>query len=201
MSSKKQVVVAFALIILLGAGIIFFNQKFPPRKPLVFEPRLTATPTQNTVTPSINYLTVDVSGAVRNPGVYKFAEGSRIEDAIKEAGGLIEQADLTLSSINRASKLQDGQKISIPYKHEAVPPTPIQTSSSNSQAPSNSGKININTASIVELMTLRGIGEKTAQKIEARRKEKGSFIKIEQLLDEKLVQERYWESIKDNITI
>ncbi len=50
---------------------------------------------------------VDVTGAVRRPGVYRLPMGSRVEDAIARAGGAAPGA--ALEAINRAARLADGQ--------------------------------------------------------------------------------------------
>src|SRR5438067_2208080 len=55
---------------------------------------------------------VDVSGAVRRPGVYRLSAGSRVEDAVQRAGGATHRADLT--QVNRAAKLEDGRQILVP---------------------------------------------------------------------------------------
>src|SRR5690242_11426598 len=52
---------------------------------------------------------VDVSGAVRKPGVYRLSAGSRVEDALQRAGGPTHRADLT--QVNRAAKVEDGRQI------------------------------------------------------------------------------------------
>lgn len=59
-------------------------------------------------------ITVDISGAVVNPGVYVFSEQSLVEDVINLAGGLTEDADR--DSINRSEKIYDGMKIIVPRK-------------------------------------------------------------------------------------
>ncbi len=50
-------------------------------------------------------LTVDVTGAVRRPGVYRFKQGDRVIDAILRAGGSTRSA--MLGAINRAATLTD----------------------------------------------------------------------------------------------
>jgi DNA uptake protein ComE-like DNA-binding protein len=65
---------------------------------------------------------VDVSGAIKKPGVYLISEKSRLGDAIATAGGLTNQANaLEVAQIlNLASKLADGQKIYVPFQGEEV---------------------------------------------------------------------------------
>src|SRR6185295_1314002 len=65
-------------------------------------------------------LIVDVTGAVRRPGVFEFAPGDRVIDAVERAGGALEKADLTL--LNLAAPLTDGQQILVPKKGAAPPP-------------------------------------------------------------------------------
>ena len=57
-------------------------------------------------------LVVDVSGGVRRPGVYEFAQGTRVIDAIRRAGGALPRA--LPGAINRAAELADGQQVVVP---------------------------------------------------------------------------------------
>ena len=76
------------------------------------------------------------------------------------AGGLSEDADP--DHVNRASFVEDGQKIIIPVKGSEY--TDDGTAAAFSPE-ADSGLININTASADELKTLSGIGDVTAEKI------------------------------------
>src|SRR6185437_11262028 len=51
---------------------------------------------------------VDVTVAVRKPGVYRMPAGSRVNDAVTRAGG--ETGKAALESINLAARLADGQQ-------------------------------------------------------------------------------------------
>ena len=55
---------------------------------------------------------VHVDGAVAQPGVYKLAQGDRVEDAIKAAGGLASHADQT--RLNMAQRVRDEQRLDVP---------------------------------------------------------------------------------------
>lgn len=66
-------------------------------------------------------LVVQVTGAVRKPGVYTLKADSRVHDAIREAGGAKPHADL--SQWNLAAKLQDGANIVISGKVAEPAPT------------------------------------------------------------------------------
>src|SRR3954454_6257232 len=57
-------------------------------------------------------VTVDVAGAVRQPGVFRLRAGSRVKDALARAGGATHRADLT--QVNRAAKVEDGRQILVP---------------------------------------------------------------------------------------
>src|SRR5438105_3082966 len=64
-------------------------------------------------TNELKEIVVDIEGAVNKPGVYHMKSLSRIEDAVKRAGGFSDQADpQTLAkTLNLAAKLNDGAKI------------------------------------------------------------------------------------------
>jgi len=132
------------------------------------------------------YIFVDIDGAVKNPGVYQLEDGDRVNDAIIMAGGLTEHA--YTKNLNKARKISDGEKIYIPAEGEIE-------SSSNS-----SGLININTASISELMSLPGIGEVYAQRIIDYRSSK-LFGSVEEIKNIEGIGEKTFEKIKELITI
>ena len=142
-------------------------------------------------------ITVDVSGAVEKPGVYKLAGNSRVNEALAAAGGLGANADRDWVSqnLNLAQKVTDGQKIFIPSQGE--------TDNSNKDSPRSSNlqglslKVNINTASSAELDTLYGVGPVTAQKIIDNR----PYSSTDDLLSKKVVKSSVYESIKDKISV
>lgn len=134
------------------------------------------------------YIFVDIDGAVINPGVYQLEDGDRVNDVIIMAGGLTEHA--YTKNLNKARKLVDGEKIYIPDEDE----TEIESVSNVSKL------ININTASINDLMSLPGIGEVYAQRIIDYRSLK-SFGSVEEIKNIEGIGEKTFEKIKDLIAI
>ncbi len=165
--------------------------------------------TENT---SNNNIIVDISGEVKNPGVLELEEGSRIKDAINEAGGTTKNADTT--DINLAYKLEDGMKIKIPTKSKKkenqVSEGYISTNAGNSienqnfkNKPDTQNKkvININRATKEELETIPGVGASTAEKIIKYRKEKGKFEKKEDIKNVSGIGDAKYNKMKDYISI
>ena len=132
---------------------------------------------------------VYVCGEVKHPGVY------RIVSAVKAAGGLTKKA--SAESINQAEKMKDGQQITIPSKKQ----TAKNEGSDSKAVQSSSGKININTAGVKELMTLSGIGEAKASDIISYREEHGPFSDISDIMKIQGIKEGIYHKIKDKITI
>jgi len=139
-------------------------------------------------------VSVHVSGKVAKPGVYELEPGSRVQDAIKAAGGASGNADL--ETINLAEKLQDGQQIYIAPKGQVPPPVVSVVrgggSSSGKRAASGGsgvekykkpgdGTVSINSASADELQHLVGVGPAMAQRIIDYRKEHGGFKSVDEL--------------------
>lgn len=139
---------------------------------------------------------VDISGAVKNPGVFEFSSEERISDAIKRAGGLTKDANIDYISknVNQAQKLSDGMKLYFPFEDEEV--STVLGLSSNSESQSIGGLININSSSQSQLESLPKIGPVTAEKIIAGRPYNG----VEELLIRKIVGSSVFEQIKDLVT-
>lgn len=139
---------------------------------------------------------VDIGGEVMSPMVAELEEGSRVEDAIKAAGGVTENADLT--DINRAAFLEDGDKILIPSKlsQSGEDDSSSDTDKAYSYA---DNKVNINTADSTELQTLNGIGPVTAEKIIEYRTEQGMFKSIEDIKNVSGIGDKTFEKFKDDI--
>ena len=68
-------------------------------------------------------------------------------------------------------------------------------------AGSGNGLVNINTASLEELMTLPGIGQTRAEAIVAYRQERGSFQTIEDIMKVDGIKEGSFEKLKEKITV
>jgi competence protein ComEA len=124
-------------------------------------------------------LVIDVSGAVKKPGVYNLPANSRVVDAIRMAGGLKISADT--SDINQARLLKDGEQIYV-YPNSATTRYSSGTSSRAQKAPVRSaGPVMINRATAKEFETLDGIGPVLASRIVSYRKTNGAFTAIEDL--------------------
>jgi competence protein ComEA len=155
---------------------------------------------ENNVEKMKNKIIVDIDGEVKNPGVYEFVEGDRVNDAIKKAGGLNEEA--YTKNINKARLLVDGEKIYIIDECETNSGIEIigDYIYNTEEMGKNTDKININTASKELLMSLDCIGEVYSQRIiEYRSKIK--FSTIEDLKKVKGIGEKTFEKLKDKITV
>lgn len=139
---------------------------------------------------------VDIGGAVEKPGVYEVSEDTRLFEVIEMAGGLSEDADT--DHVNRASFVEDGQKIIIPVKGSDGTGD-LDTTAASSTAVEN-GLININTASADELKTLNGIGDVMAEKILEYRSSR-AFKSKEDIMSVDGIGSKIYEKIKDRITV
>lgn len=163
----------------------------------------------------VKNLSVHVTGAVTNPGVYQLPADNRIVDAVNKAVPL-GQADL--DALKLAAKLADGQDIYVPFKidHNGTAAAGIQTgaaspnagasggsllSSSAGAGSASSGLVNINTADQAQLDTLPGIGSALAQRIIQYREANGPFKAIEDLKDVSGIGDKNFENLKDRITV
>ncbi len=191
--------VGYVLVGLLSgfllAGALFLVTRLPAGKPVALQPPPTQAPIE-----------VHVIGSVLRPGVYLFAEGSRVQDAITAAGGLTSDAEI--AGINLAAKLEDGQQLSIPGGGGGA-----ASSGPTSSAPAfrvlpglatatpGAGLVNINTATLAELETLPGIGPTLAQRIIDYRTQHGPFQRIEDIMDVSGIGPSTFDQIQNLITV
>lgn len=153
---------------------------------------------------------VYVCGEVRSPGVYCMKEGQRIFEAVEQAGGFTEQA--VREYLNLADQISDGMKVFVPNV-EQVQSGQVMQENVSSGTPGEkdlpesgktgtvSAKVNLNTASKEELMTLRGIGSARAEDIIRYRETNGRFQKIEEIKKVSGIKDAAFEKIKDQITV
>ena len=147
---------------------------------------------------------VYVSGAVRQPGVYELPEGSRLFEALERAGGMAETADPDF--LNQAEVLLDGVQIKVPTKEEvasgiAEKEQPDLPGAAAESSGASGGKVNLNTATKEELMTLPGIGEAKADSILSYRESAGGFQSIEQIKEIEGIKDGVFEKIKELIAV
>lgn len=148
---------------------------------------------------------VDVCGQVKAPGVYVLPKTGRVFEAVEKAGGMTEKA--AVSYVNQAQKLTDGEQIYIPSKEEVqkgeISRTGVQSGqqSNGKGGVQGEGKVNLNTATKEELMTLSGIGEVKADAIIRYREEHGGFQSIEDIKKIEGIKDGVFNKVKDQIQI
>ena len=120
---------------------------------------------------------VDVVGAVRQPGLYRLSDGSRIADAVARAGGVTPKADL--AQVNLAAPLADGEQIVVPRRGALGAVGSSSGGAGSSGAPT--APVQLSTATLEQLDTLPGVGPVTAQKIIDYRTKHGAFHSVDEL--------------------
>ena len=124
---------------------------------------------------------VHVAGAVKRPGIYRLLASSRVDDAVRLAGGATRRADL--AGLNLAAKVEDGRQILVPERvaTSAAAPATAAAAAAGSAAPAQ--PVNLNTATLEQLDVLPGIGPALAQRILDFRDANGGFGTVEDLGD------------------
>jgi competence protein ComEA len=139
---------------------------------------------------------VHVAGRVRRPGLVRLPAGSRVQDAIRAAGGSAAGADL--DAVNLARKLADGEQVLVPGPGDPPPPPPPGAAADAGAAPS--APLDLNTATLEQLDALPGVGEVTAGRIIAYRSAH-PFTAVDELLEVPGIGQRRFEQLKDLVTV
>ncbi len=183
------------ILVVIGVGMNFKKGFWEKDKTVVVSQPI---PTGKVDVESNNKVTIDIAGEVINPGVYTLEAGSRINDGLVAAGGLAAKADREWveKNINRAEKLNDGQKIYIPKIGENAGVKTLGVS-----VVPTGGHLKLNRATVAELDRLSWVGPALAQAIVDYRNQNGGFKNIEELKLVPGIGEKLFAKIKTKVTL
>ena len=151
-------------------------------------------------------IVVDIKGAVKYPNIYEMKSTDRVKQLLDKAQ-ILDNADL--STINLAEKLLDQKVIYIPKKGELAIANGNGLNKSNDRQQEQTlslknegnvgqqGKINLNTASESQLLSVNGIGPTKAKSIVEFREQHGKFESVDQLKEVKGIGAKTLEKIRD----
>ncbi|MDK1022218.1 MAG: ComEA family DNA-binding protein [Candidatus Hydrogenedentes bacterium] len=182
-----------------------------------------ATATETEPEPFRDEVTVSLVGAVVRPAVYTLDAGSRVQDLVRSAGGLLGSADA--SDVNLAAKLIDGTTLIIPrepvtadsgdvalarnLESAGIGNMPAYTISGwqgasspggSSQRGSTGQLIDLNRATQAELESLPGIGPKLAGEI-IRYRTTTRFLSISDVMNVSGIGPKRYEAISGLVTV
>ena len=189
----KGTAIGGVLLLLVGVGGLFSKKEEAVEDVTVVETTMLAEKTEVSTTQEV-VIFVDIKGAVKNPGVYQMKSGDRVKDALDAAGGLTDEADS--QKVNLAQRVEDQMVIVVPKVGEEATEIPAGVTSKEA---AKDGKVNINTATVEELKTLKGVGEKKAEAIIEYRKKNGSFKTKEDLMKVRGIGKKLFESFQERI--
>ena len=149
--------------------------------------------TQQTAESEDGQIYIHIVGAVKKPGVYTFQKKPRVIEVVEKAGGFTK--DAVTAEINQAELVEDGTQLAIASQKD------FKEKDGQQAEQTETGKVNLNTASKEQLMTLTGIGEAKAIAIIAYREEKGKFQKTEDLMNIPGIKEGVFDKIKSRICV
>ncbi|GAB3459482.1 hypothetical protein GCM10027570_43640 [Streptomonospora sediminis] len=183
-----RALIAVCLVAAAATGWFFVQARPAPEppptlqaaaSPLADTGRSVAAPSPPAATGPAADITVHVGGDVRSPGVVTLPAGSRVADALDEAGGAAPDADP--GTLNLARPLVDGEQILLGAPAGTPPAAaPGPAPPAGGAAPANT-PIDLNTATTGQLQELPGVGPVLAERIIAFRTENGGFASVDQL--------------------
>ena len=172
------------------------------------DPTTSTTEIRDTEPPPVE---VYICGQVQTPGVYSFASGVILDDVIKRAGGFT--ASAAQDRVNLVYVITSNLSVYIPTEEECESGFTDDSGiiraygsnswkdsvqNSGSGAGSASGPVNINTASLEELMTLPGIGEVLANQI-IRYREEHPFSSCDEIRNVSGIGDAKYDKIRELI--
>jgi competence protein ComEA len=197
---QRAAVAVLVLAALLGAGVVWLRAAPHLTVPAADETAGAAAEPLPRALPEERaggQVAVHVAGRVRRPGMVRLAAGSRVQDAIRAAGGAAAGADL--DAVNLARKLVDGEQVRVPAKGEPAA-AGVAGPGGAAGAGTPAAPLDLNTATVEQLDTLPGVGEVTAGHIVAYRSAH-PFGSVDELLEVPGIGQRRFEQLKDLVTV
>jgi competence protein ComEA len=194
----RRGVAALALVAVFGAGLtgwfvlrgrpqtVEASTVLAPGAPVRAAARQTASPEA--------VLVVAVSGDVHRPGIVRLPAGSRVDDAIRAAGGAVRPTDLAL--VNLARKVADGEQVVV-----GAVAVSGAASGAGAGAAAADGTVDLNAATAAQLEALPGIGPTLAQKIVDYRTGNGRFASVDQLREVSGIGESRYADLKPLVRV
>jgi competence protein ComEA len=178
--SPSSLITIVSLVLVGGliiAGMALVLQTRPVPVEITIRPPVPTATDGPTETPGP--ILIYVTGAVKEPNTtVSLPAGSRVQEAVEAAGGMLEEADL--ARVNLAAVLRDGDQVFVPTIGNDTASADA-TSEVMLATPPGGTKVYINTATLEELDALPGIGPATAQSILDYREANGPFTSLEDL--------------------
>lgn len=223
--NRKLIFSIISMFVIAGLSFVYIsNTNKELKKSEVYDLEVEEKKTNNLeIEEPIKYITVDIKGEVKSPGVYKIEEGKRVVDAINASGGLTKKAVtkyinlskvlkdedvIIINNISELEKIEDKKNIeeikinnksNISVKESDV----ITNDKSDIVKESDSNKntiVNINTCTLDELLSINGIGESKAKSIIEYRENVGLFTSKEDIMKVSGIGNSLYDKIKDYIT-
>lgn len=184
----------FGLAAAVLAGVLLLRSR-PAQQPLAVPGAVRAAAT----TPSDHggEVVVAVAGKIRHPGLVRLPAGSRVDDAVRAAGGVAPGASTGL--VNLARKLIDGEQVLI-----GVDPPPGAVAGTGPGPATGAGAaapVDLNAAAVGELDQLPGIGPVLAERIVSWRTEHGRFASVDQLRQVSGIGESKYQQLKARVRV
>ena len=219
---RKEVIIGLVFLLVLGfGGFYYFGNKKSIDELSVVSDDVDASKEETKIIET-DKIFVDVKGAVKKPGVYELNDGDKVVDAINKAEGLTKSAVTT--NINLAKKVTNEMVVYVFTKKELSKSEEVKTvvsevpcvcetvevnncvkednsSATNDNQSSEFKKVNINTASAEELITIKGLGESKANAIISYRNTNGNFKSIEDIKNVSGIGDALFNKIKELITV
>jgi competence protein ComEA len=160
------------------------------------------TTTASTARAHARVLVVDVAGEVHRPGVYRVPTGARVEEAVRQAGGVTRRGES--AAVNLAMPLHDGQQIVVPRRgaagsvaaggSAAAGVTGAAGGAATGGAPAQ--PISLSSATVEQLDTLDGIGPTLAGRIVQYREAHGGFRSVGELRQVSGIGDKRFEALR-----
>ncbi|MEQ8186966.1 MAG: helix-hairpin-helix domain-containing protein [Candidatus Eremiobacterota bacterium] len=149
----------------------------------------------------IKTIIAHICGGVKTPGVYTLQENSRVKDFIEVAGGASEDGIIDAINLARIVRDGEKVVIPQTGKTVTGNENINSEGGLQNSSEKTKGKIDINEATLADLDSIPGIGPVIAQRIIEHRNSSGNFKRVEDIKEVKGIGEKTFEKIKDYIEV